>query len=141
MEVKNTYIVFYFHYKVNIVAHIQPIWVFSDIVEQNLGYDLTLLFCALDFCSSQKSSSRKVVDQKKRWFYTINLHFSGSRKVVDQKKKSEFAQPLFQNHFSTLFQKRGCRINGPWAVKDPSFAFSNRIVLIGSLISNCTVFV
>ena len=43
----------------------------------------------------KKSGSRKVVDQKKRWFYTINLPFSGSRKVVDQKKKSEFAKPLF----------------------------------------------
>ena len=52
--------------------------------------------------------SRKVVNQKKRWFYTINLNFfrleksgfansdffSGSRKVVDQ-KKSEFEEPLF----------------------------------------------
>ena len=56
----------------------------------------------------EKSGSRKVVDQKKRWFYTINPpffrleksgsansdFFSGLRKVVDQKKKSEFAEPL-----------------------------------------------
>jgi hypothetical protein len=55
------------------------------------------------------SGSRKVVDQKKRWDYTINptffrmeksgsanlYFFSGSRKVVDQEKKSEFAGPLF----------------------------------------------
>ena len=52
---------------------------------------------------------RKVVDQKKRWVYTINPpffrleesgsansdFFSGSRKVVDQKKKSDFSEPLF----------------------------------------------
>ena len=29
------------------------------------------------------------------------------------RKKSEFAEPLFQNHVSTLFQNSGCRINGP----------------------------
>ena len=55
-----------------------------------------------------KYGSIKVVDQKKRWFYTINPPFSGWRKVVDQKKKSSL-----QNHFSTLFQKSGCRLNGP----------------------------
>jgi hypothetical protein len=50
-----------------------------------------------------------VVDQKKRWVYTINPPFfrleksgsansdlfSGLRKVVKQKKKYEFAEPLF----------------------------------------------
>ena len=55
------------------------------------------------------SGSRKVVDQKKRWVYTINPpffrleksgssnsdFFSGSRKVVDQKKNL-----TLQNHFS-----------------------------------------
>ena len=55
------------------------------------------------------SGSRKVIDQKNRWVYTINPpffrfeisgsansdSFSGSRKVVDQKKKSKFAEPLF----------------------------------------------
>ena len=63
------------------------------------------------------SGSRKVVDQKKRWVYTINPpffkleksgsansdFFSDSRKMVDQKKKSYLAEPLFWNHFSTLF--------------------------------------
>jgi hypothetical protein len=53
------------------------------------------------------SGSKKVVDQKKRWVYTVNPpffrleksgsanseFFPGSRKVVDQ--KSEFAEPLF----------------------------------------------
>ena len=62
-------------------------------------------FCKLRFFSG----SRKVVDQKKRWVYTINSDFfrleksgsansdffSGSRKVVDQKKN-----PNLQNHFS-----------------------------------------
>ena len=55
------------------------------------------------------SGSRKVIDQKNRWVYTINPpffrfeisgsansdSFSGSRKVVDRKKKSAFAEPLF----------------------------------------------
>ena len=43
----------------------------------------------------EKSGSRKFVDQKTRWIYTINHLFSGSRKVVDQKKN-----PSLQNHFS-----------------------------------------
>ena len=61
------------------------------------------------------SGSRKVVDQKKRWVYTINPHFfrleksgsansdffSGLRKMVDQKKNLSL-----KNHFSTLFQKK-----------------------------------
>ena len=47
------------------------------------------------------SGSRKVVDQKNRWVYTINPPFLDS------------VEPLFQNHFSTLFQKSGCRLNGP----------------------------
>ena len=46
------------------------------------------------------------------WFKksgSANLDFfSGSRKVVDQKK-----HPSLQNHFSTIFQKSGCRLNGP----------------------------
>ena len=59
-----------------------------------------------------------MVDQKKRWFYTINPHFfrlekigsansnffSGSRKVVDQKKKSEFAEPLFYTFLEKWLQ-------------------------------------
>ena len=47
----------------------------------------------------EKSSSRKVVDQKKRWFYTINLPFFWLRKVVDQKKRSDFSRTTFL-HFS-----------------------------------------
>jgi hypothetical protein len=44
----------------------------------------------------KKSGSRKVVEQKKWWLYTINPpFFSGWRKVVQQEKKSEFAEPLF----------------------------------------------
>ena len=55
--------------------------------------------------------------------HLICNHFS--RKVVLQtrifllvrekwltRKKSEFTEPLFQDNFSTLFQKSGCRING-----------------------------
>ena len=47
-----------------------------------------------------------MVDQKKRWFYTINPHFSGSRKVVDQKKKSEFAEPLFYTFLEKWLQNK-----------------------------------
>ena len=64
------------------------------------------------------SGWRKVVDQKKRWVYTINPSFfrleksgsanwdffSGSRKVVDQKKKSEFAEPLFYTFLEKWLQ-------------------------------------
>ena len=53
---------------------------------------------------------RKVVQEI--WFEK-----SGWRKMVGEKwltrKKSEFAEPLFWHHFSTLFWKSGCRINGP----------------------------
>ena len=66
----------------------------------------------------EKSGSRNLVREqwltrKKGGFIPQIQLFSGWRKVVDQKKKSEFAEPLFQNHFSTLFQNSGCRINGP----------------------------
>jgi hypothetical protein len=64
------------------------------------------------------SGSRKVVDQRKRWVYTINPHFSdwrkvvlqnldffsGSRKVVEQKKKSEFEEPLFYTFLEKWLQ-------------------------------------
>ena len=43
----------------------------------------------------EKSGSRKVVDQKKRWFYTINPHFFRLEKSGWPEKKSEFAEPLF----------------------------------------------
>ena len=47
---------------------------------------------SLDFFSG----SRKVVDQKKRWFYTINPHFFRLKKRGwPEKKKSEFEEPLF----------------------------------------------
>ena len=42
-----------------------------------------------------KSGLKKVVNQKKKGFHTINPLFSGWRKVVDQKKN-----PSWQNHFS-----------------------------------------
>ena len=69
------------------------------------NYTVDLLFCALVFFAVfrnlvreiwfEKSGSRKVVDQRKRWFYTINPPFSGTRIVVDHKNKSELAEPLF----------------------------------------------
>ena len=73
------------------------------------------------------SGSRKVVDQKNRWIYTMNPaffrleksgsshsdFFSGSRKVVDQKKNPSLQNHFSKNHFSTLFNKSGCRLNGP----------------------------
>ena len=69
----------------------------------------------------EKSGSRKVVDQKKRWFYTINPHFfwlekSGSANsdyfLVGKKWLTRKENPILQNHYSTLFQKSGCRLNG-----------------------------
>ena len=41
------------------------------------------------------SGLRKVVDQKKRWFYTINPHFFRLEKSGWPEKKSEFEEPLF----------------------------------------------
>ena len=51
----------------------------------------------------EKSGSRKVVDQEKRWLYTINPPFLGWRKVVDLKKKN----PSLQNYFprTTFLEK------------------------------------
>ena len=43
----------------------------------------------------EKSSLRIVVDQKKSWFYTINLPFFWFEKSGWPEKKSEFAKPLF----------------------------------------------
>ena len=49
------------------------------------------------------SGSRKVVDQKKRWSYTVNPHFfSGSRKVVDQKKRWSYN---INSHFFQVGEK------------------------------------
>ena len=43
----------------------------------------------------EKSGWKKVVDQKKRWFYTINLLFLWFEKSGWPEKKSEFAESLF----------------------------------------------
>ena len=67
------------------------------------------LFCNCFSRMLQKIGSRKVV--------RVLAEKSGSRNLVREKwltrKRSEFAEPLFQNHVSTLFQNSGCRINGP----------------------------
>ena len=35
----------------------------------------------------EKSNSRKMIDQKKKWFYTINPREIWFEKMVDQKKR------------------------------------------------------
>ena len=39
--------------------------------------------------------------------------FSGQPLFSNQNSRTRFLEPLFSNHFSTTFQKSGCRINGP----------------------------
>ena len=83
----------------------------------------TLLFCTLDFCSSlksgwrnlvreiwfKKSGSRKVVDQKKRWFYSINPPFLWFEKSGWPEKKirvcrTTFLEPLFYTFLEKWLQ-------------------------------------
>ena len=58
----------------------------------------------------EKSDSRKVVDQKKRWFYTINLHFFWFKKSGWPEKKIWVWRTTF---LEPLFQKWDRRIKGP----------------------------
>ena len=52
----------------------------------------------------EKSGSRKVVDQKKRWFYTVNPPFFRLEKSGRPEKKSEFAKPLFYTFLEKWLQ-------------------------------------
>ena len=57
----------------------------------------------------EKSSSRKMVDLKKK----VILYHKSKKILVREKWLTRKKNPSLKNHFSTLFQKRGCRIDGP----------------------------
>ena len=52
----------------------------------------------------ENSGSRKVVEQKKRGFYSINLPLLWFKKSGWSEKKSEFAEPLFYNILEKLLE-------------------------------------
>ena len=90
-------------------------------------------FCKLRFFFWFEKT--QVVDQKNRWVYTINPPFfrlersgSANSDFFFWFEKSEFAEPLFQNHISTLFQKSGCRLNGPKDLTNTPHHFYLKII-------------
>ena len=110
---------------------------------RNWGDSFTLLFCALNICSFQKSGSknlvreiwfeksgsrnlvekrvsansdffsgsRKVVDQKNRWVYTIKPPFFWSTTFLEpdfsnQISRTTFLEPLFYTFLETWLQNK-----------------------------------
>ena len=61
-------------------------------------------FCKLGFFFW----STTFLQPEKRWIYGIKPPFF----LVNHFSRTRFLEPLFSNHFSTLFQKSGCRLNG-----------------------------
>ena len=98
---------------------------FSILVTQLVHWTIYSATSFLEKCRKvvreiwfKKSGSRKVVDQKKRWFYTINPHFFWFKKSGWPEKKirvwrTTFLEPLFyifqeerlQNKWSSGFPK------------------------------------
>ena len=52
--------------------------------------------------------STTFLEPEKMWIYSIKPPFF----LVNHFSRTRFPEPSFQNHFSTLFQKSGCRLNG-----------------------------
>ena len=53
---------------------------------------------------------RNLVQEK--WFCKLGFFFLVREKWLNRKKNLSLKNHFFQSHFSTLFQKSGCRLNG-----------------------------
>ena len=57
--------------------------------------------------------STTFLQPEKMWIYDIKPPFFWSTLFLEPFFLNQISQPDFLNHFSTLLQKSGCRINGP----------------------------